>query len=349
MTASYRVGIIGCSPMAIGAAARGEIEGKPAPASSHADGYADHPQTEIVAVCDLDPAALDRYRDFWGPRATHYTNSDEMLRHEQLDLVSIVTPDNRHHNIFAAAAASTGVKGILCEKPIATSLTDADRIIDAAKQTGVKTLINHTRRFDPLYRQTRRQIEAGAIGTVRHAIGLLAGPRAMLFRNGTHLVNTMMMFIPSEPAWIQAAYADVDSAHGAGYHGDGGREPSLEPAVVATIGFVDGSRAVFNSNKEISGFFEVTVYGSGGSIVIGNARAERRRQVAGEGAVSQPLPRVIDAKPAISNVIDDLIAMIEHDHDPLPNLLEARKTLEVLLAITESASQQGVRVNLGHN
>src|SRR5688500_7006891 len=105
--------------MAIGSAPRAEIDGRPAPAHSHVDGYADDPRTELVAVCDLDPAALERFTSYWGDGATTYTNSDDMLREENLDLVSIVTPDNRHHRIFAAAAES-GVQGILCEKPIAT-------------------------------------------------------------------------------------------------------------------------------------------------------------------------------------------------------------------------------------
>ena len=345
MAATYRVGIIGCSPMAIGSARRRDIAGKPAPAHSHVDGYQDHPQTELVAVCDLDPAALARYTEFWGPGVATYTNSDEMLANENLDLVSIVTPDNRHHHIFAAAAKS-GLKGILCEKPIATSLPDADMIIAAARDTGVKAVINHTRRFDPLHRQTRRQIDEGAIGTPRHVIGFLTGPRAMLFRNGTHLVNTMMLFLDGTPTWVQAAYADAEANYGSGYHSDGGRDPDLEPAVVATIGFDDGSRAVFNSNKEIAGGFEVTVYGTTGIITLGATRAERRFAVEGQGFVTQQLPRVDGGAPAIVNVIDDLVTMVETDGDPLPNLREARLTLEILLAITESASRDGVRVYL---
>ena len=173
----YKVGIIGCSPMAIGAAPRGVVNGRPDAAYSHADGYADDIRTELVAVCDLDPAALDRFTSFWGEGTKRYTNSDEMLEKEQLDLVSIVTPDNRHHRIFAAAADS-GVKGILCEKPIATSLEDADVIIQAARRTGVKTLINHSRRFDTRWRRPQVELAAGAIGKVHHAIGVLGGPRA---------------------------------------------------------------------------------------------------------------------------------------------------------------------------
>jgi predicted dehydrogenase len=333
--------------MAIGSAPRGMVDGRPAPAYTHVDGYRDHPATEVVAICDLDPAALDRYCEFHGDgdEVARYTNSDEMLRREQLDLVSIVTPDNRHHRIFAAAADS-GVRGILCEKPIATSLEDAGVIIDAVKRTGVKTLINHSRRFDNRHRQVKHELEAGRIGPVHHAVGVLGGPRAMLFRNGTHLVNTLMYYLGSTPIWVQAAYADADASYGVGYRGDGGRDPDLEPAVVATIGFANGSRGVFNSSKQIASIFEVTTYGATGSVTIGNSDGEWRHQVEGLGTVRRQMPALIHSRPPIVNAIDDLIGLIEHDGDCLPEVEAARTTLAVLLSITESAANDGLRVEV---
>jgi predicted dehydrogenase len=331
--------------MAIGSAPRGEIDDRPTPAHSHVDGYTDDPRTELVAVCDLDPAALDRFTSFWGDGAKTYTNSDDMLREEKLDLVSIVTPDNRHHRIFVAAAES-GVQGILCEKPIATSLEDADVIIDAARRTGVKTLVNHSRRFDTRWRRPQRELASGAIGEVSHAIGVLGGPRAMLFRNGTHMINTLLWYMPSEPIWVQAAYADGEERYGSGYHGDGGRDPDLEPAAVATIGFANGSRAVYNSNKRIANCFDVTVLGSTGTLTMRNDAAEWSHQVDSFGRVRRSSPAAIDSKPAISNAIADLIESIETNSDPLPTLHSARTTLAVLLAITESAANNGSRVAL---
>ncbi|MEJ7838649.1 MAG: Gfo/Idh/MocA family oxidoreductase [Thermomicrobiales bacterium] len=345
MAQVYRVGIIGCSPMAIGSSARARSGNRPAPAHSHVDGYRDDPRTEIVSVCDLDPAALDRYREFWGDGVATYSSSDEMLAREDLDLVSIVTPDNRHHQIFAAAADS-GVQGILCEKPIATSLEDAQFIIDATHRTRVKTLINHSRRFDTRWRAPLADVASGAIGSIHHVIGMLGSPRAMLFRNGTHLVNTLLWFIQSEPIWVQAAFADADQHYGSGYHGDGGRNPDLEPAAVAIIGFADGSRAVFNANKQIPYTFEVNVYGSTGSLTMKSDAADWTLQAEGIGRVHRTTPAAIDSKPAISNVIDDLIEMVETDGDPIPGLVSARTSLAILLAITDSASSNGLRVFL---
>ncbi|MEZ4624346.1 MAG: Gfo/Idh/MocA family oxidoreductase [Thermomicrobiales bacterium] len=60
-----------------------------------------------------------------------------MLANEEIDLLSIVTPDHLHADSFVAACEA-GVKGIYCEKPISTTLEDADRMIAAAEASGTR-------------------------------------------------------------------------------------------------------------------------------------------------------------------------------------------------------------------
>jgi predicted dehydrogenase len=345
MSTIFRAGIIGCSPMAIGSRPRLREDGTLAPPATHADGYEDLPATELVAVCDLDPAALDRFAAFHGSIAARYTDPAAMLANEALDIVSIVTPDNRHRDLFVAAAHA-GVQGILCEKPVATSLDDADAMLAAVRETGVKAIINHTRRFDERHRRVLAELDRGAIGTVHHLGGILGGSRAMLFRLGTHMINTMMMFAPAPPIWVQAAYADQDAGYGVGYHGDGGRNPDLEPAATAIFGFADGTRATYSANKTIANQFDITVYGETGSVTIGNQGGAWQKTGADGTPVQTPLTGGLSFGPAIILVIETLLDRIAHDGDCLADLQEARATLAVLLAITESAAQQGTRVRI---
>ena len=205
------------------------------------------PNTVVTAVCDISQTALDRYVELWGPAAT-YTDFHQMLANEELDLVSIVTPDHLHAESFEAAA-DAGVKGIFCEKPIATTLEDADRMIAAAERTGVQTVVNHTRRFDPFYRQARWLIEQGTIGEIRSVLGTLSGERAMLFRNGTHLLDTIGYLLGDEPAWTMALLDDRDTGYGTVYKGDGGRDPATDPGATAIIGYRNGVRALYNGVK----------------------------------------------------------------------------------------------------
>src|SRR5437899_165238 len=133
---SYRAAIVGLTGIAAEprqtarVAALGELM-----PHSHAAAYAHLPQTTVVGYCDLVPARLDEFRQTWGgefPEARPYTDYREMLRGGRIDFLSVVTSDNRHAQIVVDAVEA-GVRGIFCEKPIATTLADADRIIGACR------------------------------------------------------------------------------------------------------------------------------------------------------------------------------------------------------------------------
>ena len=99
-------------------------------------------------------------------------------------------------------AAEAGVPGIYCEKPLATTLADADRMLAAVEKSGAKICVNHGRRWDPFWRQAKAMIEDGRIGYFTRLGAHLGGEPAMLFRNGTHLVDTVCMFADAAPEWL---------------------------------------------------------------------------------------------------------------------------------------------------
>src|SRR5688500_5017857 len=172
MTARLRAGVIGCG---VG--------------TSHAYAYQQHPDVDLVAICDVNPAIFDKLYAGAGVEkgsVKTYTDYQEMLRAEKLDLVSVATPDQYHAGPVTEAAAA-GVAGILCEKPIASSLEDADRMIEACNRYGAKLQIDHTRNFDAAYVEVRNRVRAGEIGQLTRTVAYLGGKRAMLFRNHTHL------------------------------------------------------------------------------------------------------------------------------------------------------------------
>ncbi len=311
---------------------------------SHAAAFTAHPRTSITAICDISPNALDRYAELWGP-ATPYSDFHEMLANESLELVSIVTPDHLHAESFEAACAA-GVKGIFCEKPIATTLADADRMIAAAERSGIQTVVNHTRRFDPFYRQARWLIEQGTIGEIRSVVGTLSGERAMLFRNGTHLIDTISFLLGDEPVWTIALLDPRDEGYGTVYRGDGGRDPSTDPGMSALIGYRDGIRAHYNGIKGGVAGLQVELIGDKGIIRIGNQLAELWVESPVGGLAVQPLPFTAPSQAGMVTAIDELIGMIERGGDGAAPLREARSTLALLLGMLESASKGGARVEL---
>src|SRR5688572_26948869 len=122
-------------------------------------------EIELVAVADVRAEAAQTAAETFDIE-NHYTDYQEMLRRERLDFVDICTPEFLHPE-QTEAAAQAGVH-VLCEKPMASSVAGADRMIRACETAGVKLMIAHSRRFTGRYMQIRAAIERGEIGEVRY-------------------------------------------------------------------------------------------------------------------------------------------------------------------------------------
>jgi predicted dehydrogenase len=90
----------------------------------------------------------------------------ELVAHNDVDLVSVVTPPSTHMEITLAALEQR--KAVLCEKPMALNAAEAKRMVEKAHDAGVLALIDHELRFLNSRRVMRGMLESGAIGTVRH-------------------------------------------------------------------------------------------------------------------------------------------------------------------------------------
>ena len=120
----------------------------------------------ITAVCDVQPEALEEGRKMTG--AGHVTTDyRELVRRNAVDAVVICTPNDTHADI-AVAALQAG-KHVLCEKPMATTGRDCDRMTRAARDGGRVLQIAQPYRYAPFYRKMRRLIDEGAVGKVQMA------------------------------------------------------------------------------------------------------------------------------------------------------------------------------------
>ena len=127
MATKYRVGVI----------ASGRI------AQEHGRGWSECEQTEIVAIADVHPQSLEVYGEAFGVEK-RYLDYREMLDEENLDIVSVCSWDPQHAEMTIAAAARRP-KLILCEKPMAASVGEAEDMIVAAQRNDVKLVIGHQR------------------------------------------------------------------------------------------------------------------------------------------------------------------------------------------------------------
>lgn len=171
----YRVAVIGCR-------ARGpEI----------ARGYAAHPRTEVVALCDLKQDLLHALGDELSVSA-RYTDLDRMMAEARPDIAVIATGTEFHYPLLLRVL-EYGCH-IDVEKPLCQDLEQADEILARARTKGVKIAVHHQGRVGISVRAARRAIAEGRIGQVR---ALIASDKGYyggygLMNIGTHLINNML-------------------------------------------------------------------------------------------------------------------------------------------------------------
>jgi len=131
----------------------------------HLAAYRNIPEIKIVAVADVCEERLSLFRrELNLKKKDCYKDYQQMLKRDDIDFVDISVPHTLHPEI--AVAATEAGKHILCEKPLATTLEDADRMIEAAKENKVKLSVFHNYLFFPVNTKVRQIIKKGTIGRI---------------------------------------------------------------------------------------------------------------------------------------------------------------------------------------
>lgn len=120
------------------------------------------PHAQLVAVADVN---AERARSTAAELEIEnsYGSLEAMLECKALDAVVIATPDKFHAASVKAVAAAG--KDMLCEKPLALTISDAHELLAAVSKAGVRMQVGFMRRYDPAYSAAMKRIEAGEIGT----------------------------------------------------------------------------------------------------------------------------------------------------------------------------------------
>jgi len=189
--AGFRIGFIGT-----GKKGTPGLKGY-AMAYRHALGYKALPDCEMVACADIVRENADAFAEEFGIKNV-YTDYNEMLKKEAIDVVSICTWPHLHAQIIIDCCKAK-VKAVHCEKPVATTFGDAKRCVDAAEKAGVQLTFNHQRRFGRPFRLAYEKLHDGTIGKLLRMEFALGD----IYDGGTHWVDLMNMFNEETPAeWV---------------------------------------------------------------------------------------------------------------------------------------------------
>src|SRR5207249_10331612 len=132
---------------------------------NHLPGLALCSEAKVVALCDSDPATLERARQQTGVNVTS-TKYEDIVKRDDAHAVIIATPNLAHAPIARAAIAAG--KHVLCEKPLAMSHGEAKQMAEAADKAGVRHMTAFTYRFVPALRYLAHLLKRGDLGEPYH-------------------------------------------------------------------------------------------------------------------------------------------------------------------------------------
>jgi predicted dehydrogenase len=222
----------------------------------------------LTALVSSDREKLTQLGDAYEvPLRCHYDDLEHCL--QEVDAVYIATPNSEHAE-FAVRAAHAGVH-VLCEKPLAASEVDCQRMIRACDEAGVKLMTAYRLHFEPLTLELLELVRKGRIGDVRYftsAFSMQAKPDGIrtrpetgggtLWDLGIYCINAARVLFGSEPT------------HVFGYSIDGARSgmPGVDDITSAVLQFEGDCLATFTSSFDAADASSYRIVGTEGSILM---------------------------------------------------------------------------------
>ena len=321
---------------------------------------------EVVGLCDVAEESIDLAREVCGEVAGF---SDYVEMYEQLkpDVVTVATQTRGHHGP-AVAALERGIS-VLCEKPIAIDLAEADEMVAAADKSGAKLAINQQNHVNPAVRKGQQMMRAGVIGELvtvrgRNKCGRKSGNE--FTEMGTHVADMMLCF-GGEPEWCagsvwwQGRLADVGDVMEAKQMSPKDRDSGLVVGerAVGQYGFYNGvlGEVHFMGYEQLmNNNYGVDVLGTEGQLAIrvsgGLEQSLWHLPRPMEGLPSQLVDwQVVDLgemqeEDSVATMYRELMAAVAADVEPPCSGREGRWAFEMVLGIYQSHREAGRRIDL---
>jgi len=317
----------------------------------HIDAIEALPNAELVAVCDTDIEKAKGVAATAG-NVPFYKSYDEMLSQEDVDVVSILTPSGLHpsHTVDIVRKFQ---KHIVCEKPMALKLEDADEMIQACDEVGVRLFVVKQNRYNLPVVKMRQALEDGhfgrlVMGTVRVRWcrpqeyydqaawrGTWAQDGGVIANQASHHID-LLEWMLGEPVSVMALngtyLVDIEA----------------DDTCAALIRFKNGAIGIVEATtatrpRDLEG--SLTLMGETGTVVIGgfavnkldtwefsNETEEERAAVLAEFSEMPPNVYGFGHQRYLEHVLD----CIDHNKRALVDGLEGRRSLELINAIYES-------------
>ena len=326
----------------------------------HAAAIAATTGLELTAVCDPVVARVQAARTY-APDLHGWSDVEELLADDAVDLVVVSTPPNTHaEQVLRALQAG---KHVVVEKPFCLTVEEADRQITAAADAGLTLAVYQNRRWDVDHLALKAAVRAGRIGEVFHLESFVGGydhpcnfwhsdaeiSGGAIYDWGSHYLDWILDLLPQQVAWVSA------TAHKRVWH-----DVTNADHTRVLLHFADGVEAEFtHSDLAAARKPKFYVLGTSGA-VVGDWQQERIVSRSPIGLVAEDRFAVSDAPAALSLLAPDgartLLAPVVPPRHPFHRELAdallsgwpmsvtpagSRRNIAVMQAATASAADDG--------
>ncbi|MWV45913.1 gfo/Idh/MocA family oxidoreductase [Paenibacillus sp. HJL G12] len=327
----------------------------------HARAILGHPEAELTAIVDEIPEKANALAKEFGSPPT-FATLEQMLNEGEVDAVCVCVPSGLHRDVTVASARAG--KHVLCEKPLGITAKDMDEMIETCHTNGVKLATVFQKRTTEAALLTKKVVDEGKLGRLVMGDAYLkyfrsreyyksAGWRGTwaldgggaLMNQGVHgvdIIRWLMGDVESVFAYASPLIHDIE----------------VEDTAVAVIKYVSGAYGVIQGATTVNPGQEARfeIHGEHGSIIYGDSGFKVWKTLDGDtvpGSEPGGTAEGTDDPHAISAdghyiLVDDLIRAVRDNREPLISGEEARKSVDLILAIYESArTGREVRLNAG--
>lgn len=294
----------------------------------------------LVALISDDPDKLQKpAKEYDVPRTAHYNEYDALLASGDIDAIYIALPNHLHAN-FTVRAARAGVH-VLCEKPMAISETQCQKMITACEKGGVKLMIVYRMHFEKATLSAIETVTAKKLGdpSIFHSIFTLqmsdpenyrlmpeagGGP---LYDIGIYCINAARSLFASEPVEVYASAVTRDLQ----------RFPKVEETMIAILHFPEGRLAMFTCSFGASHASSYDVIGSTGRLhrepAYHLAEGMKLTVTTQDRTRTRDFPKSDQFAPQLVHFSDCIL----QNRTPEPSGIEGLNVVRILRALHQSA------------
>lgn len=302
------------------------------------------PNANLVAVADMQADLAKSFATEYGI-PNWYPDYHDLIASKEIDAIAVITPTSTHTEISIEAAQNN--KPIFCEKPISTSLQDAEELVREIESTGAFFQMGFQRRFDRGYLEAKKKIDAGVIGEPFSIISTSRDPfppplefcdpaksGGLIADMGIHDFDVCRMFLGD----VKSVY----SVGGALAYPEIGKIGDIDNASIAVY-FESGNIGSVNlSRNAIFGYdIRAEIWGTKGSLQVGYFRDTPLLVMTKEGITHDVVPHFMERfEIAYRTQIQDFVNNVLSGKEPSIKATDGIAALKISLAATKSYQEK---------